>query len=689
MSVFVQMSKLELALPEIIKSLKSTYGRDFFNEITLQLNKITGADYTFVAQVDYKRFTSTTISLVVKNQLADNFEYHLNDTPCAILTEDSVCIYPKDICSLFPKDQLLIDMNIEGYIGVPLHDSQGGIIGIIVALHENEIKDAEFTKTLFELFSGRIAVEMERKIQDSNVKQLNIKLATKIDELIRNEAKLSLHIKNTPLGCITWDRHFHCIEWNKAAEKIFGYSSQEAIGKHATELIVPPEFLEKMTKVFDALLNQTGGYQNSNENITQDGKMIKCDWYNTPVTSEDGTVIAVTSLTQDTTERDQKEELLRRSQKMDALGLLASGIAHDQNNMLGIITGYSDLLSLKLNGQPKLLNYLSQIQQASNRSALLIKKLLAFSKNTSLASSKLNINNLLLAQRDMLQRAITVEIKLNFQLADNLWSVWLDKNDLVDAIVNLIINAMHAMNSKIFMPQITISSKNITLSSLTAKEKGIKSGDYVVLSVSDNGCGIDKKIQEKIFDPFFSTKGEKGSGLGLSQVLTFVNNSKGNIYLQSQVDLGTEFTLYFPRYQKSENEKIAVNEHNKISIEGTETILVVDDEEGLRELAAEFLTMVGYTVHCANGHKKALEILATQKIDLMLSDVVMPEMNGYKLSSLVQQKYPTVKIQLVSGYADSTNITIIDKNLHENLIHKPYSYHLLKNKVRELLNDKV
>jgi hypothetical protein len=138
--------------------------------------------------VNYKSYSSKTISLVVKNQLADNFEYPLNDTPCAVLSEDNICLYPKDICSLFPKDQLLIDMKIEGYVGVPLHDSQGEVIGIIVALHENEIKNVDFIKTLIELFSGRIAVEMERSVQEKNLKQLNKKLAAKIDELVESEA---------------------------------------------------------------------------------------------------------------------------------------------------------------------------------------------------------------------------------------------------------------------------------------------------------------------------------------------------------------------------------------------------------------------------------------------------------------------------------------------------------------------
>ena len=681
------MSKLEQVLPKIITSLKSTYGADFFNEITLQLNKATGADYTFIAQVDYDLFTSKTLSLAVKSQLADNFEYPLYDTPCAIITNDEVCLYPKNICSFFPKDQLLIDMKIEGYIGVPLHDSQGKIIGLIVALHEHEIKNVDFIKTLFELFSGRIAVEMERKVQENNLKHLNIELAAKIDELVKSEAKLSLHIENTPLGCITWDINFHCTEWNKAAEKIFGYSSNEAIGKHAAELILPPEIKKDIDEVYESLLNQTGGYQSSNDNITKNGKTIKCDWYNTPIISDNGTVIGVTSLTQDTTERDQKEELLRRSQKMDALGLLTSGIAHDQNNMLGVITGYSDLLSLNLNDQPKLLSYVSQIQKASNRSALLIKRLLAFSTNKSLSSSKLNINNFLLEQRDMLQKTITVEIKLIFKLAENIWSVWVDRNDLADAIINLIINAMHAMNHKTIMPKIAISSENVTLDNLAAKDKGISAGDYVMLSVSDNGSGIDSKIKEKIFDPFFSTKGDKGSGLGLSQVLNFVNNSRGSIYLESQPDQGTQFSFYFPRYQKIENEIKRADEHKNITFEGAETILVVDDEEGLRELSAEFLSMAGYTVHCANGHKEALEILKTQHIDLMLSDIIMPEVNGYQLSSLVKKQYPSIKIQLVSGYSDSTSVAYQDKYLHENLIQKPYSYQILKDKIRALLNN--
>lgn len=682
------MPQLEQVLPGIIKSLKSTYGNDFFNTITLQLSKIIGADYTFIAQVDLVHHTAKTISLVAKNQLTENFEYDLTDTPCATLTHNNICLYPKKICSLFPKDQLLIDMEIEGYVGVPLQDSQGNVIGIIVTLHKNEITDTDFIKTLFELFSGRIAAEIERKKQAYHLEQLNAKLTAKVDELIRSEAKLSLHLQNTPLGCITWDKNFYCTEWNKAAEKIFGYSATEAIGKHANELIVPFESRSKIHNIYDSLQNQTGGQRSANENITKAGKTIKCDWYNTAIITKEGVFTGISSLTQDITERDYKEQLLRRSQKMDALGMLTSGIAHDQNNILGIITGYSDLLSLKLTEQPKLLNYVKQIQQASKRSALLIQKLLSFSKSKSQSLEKVKLNKFLIEQQDMLQKAITVQVPLTFELADNLWPVWLDKNDLADAIINLCINAVHAMKNS-SSPHIKILSQNITLNQLNAEDKGVTAGDYVILSVTDNGCGINNEHKEKIFDPFFSTKGENGTGLGLSQVFSFVTNSHGCIHLGSQTNQGAEFILYFPRYQKQQHNKVTLNEIKRAPLKGNETILVVDDEESLRKLASEFLTMAGYKVFCADGYFSALEVLKSQQIDLMLSDVVMPKKNGYQLASTVKNIYPKVKIQLISGHADSVNVTALDKSLQKKLILKPYDYKELTSKISTLLhNDK-
>ena len=166
------MSEFERVLPEIIKGLKSTYGNEYFQEITFQLSKIIGADYIFIARVDMAQQTAKTISVVVEGELVDNFEYGLDDSPCSVLVNDSVCLYPENICNLFPKDQMLKDMSIEGYVGVALYDSHQEIMGIIVVLHKTEIKEPGFVKTLFELFSGRISAEMERTEQNNNLENL-------------------------------------------------------------------------------------------------------------------------------------------------------------------------------------------------------------------------------------------------------------------------------------------------------------------------------------------------------------------------------------------------------------------------------------------------------------------------------------------------------------------------------------
>jgi PAS domain S-box-containing protein len=680
------MSKLENELPEIIKSLKSTYGNEFFNEIAKQLNKVIDVDYTFIAQIDNHKRIAQSISLVVNGNIADNFEYELLDTPCAVAINDSVCLYPKNICHYFPNDQLLIDMNIEGYIGVALYNSNGQVIGIIVALHKGEIKDPDFAKTLFELFSGRIAAELERSEQKKHLEELNVQLSSKVKELVESEHRLSIHLKNTPLGCITWDSDFCCTEWNAAAEKIFGFSEKEAVGTNLYELIIPKIEVKNIKEVQGALLENKGGYRKSNENITKQGHIILCDWYNTPIVDDAGKVKGVASLVQDITEREQQAELLHRTQKMDALGKLTGGIAHDQNNMLGVITGYAELLSLQLVNQPSGLKYVKKIENACQRSAKLIGKLLSFSRTSSSAKSKCNVNSVISEQQDVLQKMLTVKNQLMLNLCDFIWPAWLSQNDLKDAILNLCINAMHAMKNNVGSSYITILTDNIELKPSEAEILGVSSGKYIKLSVVDNGMGIDKPTLKKIFDPFFTTKGEEGTGLGLSQVFSFVKQSQGSIDVSSEVGEGCQFNLYLPCYQNERQvENSATIDPKDVSI-GSESILVVDDEQELCDLSSEFLSMKGYKVFKANGYKQAVEIFKHQKIDLLFSDVVMPEMNGYQLASLIKAEYPLTKIQLTSGYTNYDTLEGIDESLRENLLVKPYSSEALYSKIRDLLD---
>ena len=379
----------------------------------------------------------------------------------------------------------------------------------------------------------------------------------------------------------------------------------------------------------------------------------------------------------------EQEQSLRQSQKMDAIGNLTSGVAHDYNNMLGIILGYAELLKEELQGQPKLLKYALEIVQAGERGAKLTGKLLAFSRQKTSDAEILDINDTLLSLQDMLKKTLTARITLKYELTENLWPVFLDGSNLVDAIVNISINAMHAIEGQ---GQINIQTHNQHINATEANNLLLSPGDYVQLIITDTGRGMDEATKQQIFEPFFSTKGEKGTGLGLSQVYGFVQ-SNGAINVNSELGKGAQFELYFPRFYTS-NDKVPLKEEiNVIDVKGNETILIIDDESALLNLLSEILGQQGYTTFCAEDAKQGLDILENESIDLMISDIIMPKMDGYELAALVREKYPDIKIQLVSGFSNTSNVGRVDADLSKKILKKPYNAKTLLKNIRQLLDQ--
>lgn len=309
---------------------------------------------------------------------------------------------------------------------------------------------------------------------------------------------------------------------------------------------------------------------------------------------QSGKVIGITSYVHDITHQKQQEDALRRTQKMDALGHLTGGISHDFNNMLGVILGYAELLKMELSEQPTLSNYVDEILHASERGAKLTRKLLSFSKQKSVEPMQLNINSLLQNNKDMLEKTLTARVKLEFELANNLWPISVDVNDLEDMILNMSINAKHAMAKD---GNIYFKTQNEHLSAADAERFGISEGDYVRFTIADTGKGMDKITCDHIFEPFFSTKGSDGTGLGLSQVYGFITRSHGAIKVYSEIDHGTQFDVYFPRSTESgADDSVETKIPSNDSLRGTETLLVVDDEKPLRELMSVIFQEQGYTV---------------------------------------------------------------------------------------------
>ncbi len=479
------------------------------------------------------------------------------------------------------------------------------------------------------------------------------------------------------------------LTFNPAAEKLFGYSYAEVKGKSVITLIpdyhannhgdyVNSYFTGAPEKVENKRRDLTGQHKN------QTAFPIRLSVAVLPRDAQ-GKLRFVSTI-QDLTLVRQQEEQIRRTQKLDALGKLSSGIAHDNNNILGVVLGYSELLENSLQEHPKWQKYANQINHAAQRGAKLTNKLLSFTRKKAYECNSVQINELLRQQKDMLQKLVTIKIKLIYELPDNIWPIWVDENDLEDALINLSINAMHAMEN-VEAATLVIKTANHEFNKKQAAEKNVKEGEYIQISLTDNGCGIDEDTKEKMFDPFFSTKGELGTGLGLSQVFAFVKRSSGGVTAKSSPDKGTCFELYIPRY--IDNKKLMQPNITKIlPLQGSETILIMDDEQLVRNLCRDILTLQGYKTLVAENSQQVFNILKQQKIDVLLTDIVMSDVDGYQLSHMVQNLYPQIKIQLMTGFDGSKNQKLVNKSNKNNILHKPFRAVELCKYIHTLLNSK-
>jgi len=440
--------------------------------------------------------------------------------------------------------------------------------------------------------------------------------------------------------------------------------------KNKTDFDLFPLLKAENNQKIENEIRLTGKSVYQEETIQNDiGTELTYETLHTSFRESNGELLGFIQISRDVTELRNKEIQLRRSQKMDALGKLTGGIAHDYNNLLGVVIGYAELLSMSLTDE-KLKVFSDEINKAGKRGANLTKKLLAFTRNQTPSAQSLDINEVLKTDLNMIQKTLTARIDVKLDLEKPLWKLWLDTGDFQDSVLNISINAMHAMPDG---GDFIIKTRNITLSEAEAGLNNILPGNYVRLSFTDTGCGMNEKTKEQVFDPFFSTKGDLGSGLGMSQVFGFVKRSKGHINIYSEIGKGTTVNLYFKKLEKED--KIVPTEKIDLDIlDGRgRTILVVDDEPALKALASEILSSNGFKVYEAESASEALGILDHNSIDLVLSDVIMPNIDGYELASIIREKFPDVRIILASGFTKQESKKPELQDLTDNLLHKPYS----------------
>jgi signal transduction histidine kinase len=386
--------------------------------------------------------------------------------------------------------------------------------------------------------------------------------------------------------------------------------------------------------------------------------------------------------------REDTEAVLRQSQKMEAIGQLTGGIAHDFNNMLAVVMGSLDLARRHLDkGDVAIGQYLANAQEGAQRAASLTQRLLAFARQQPLEPKPEDLNKLVAGMSDLLRRSLGETVKLETVLAGGLWRVHVDRNQLENAILNLSVNARDAMPNG---GRLTIETGNADLDDTYAASHGnVPAGQYVQISISDTGEGMPMDVIERAFDPFFTTKRGVGTGLGLSQVYGFVKQSGGHVNIYSEIGVGTTVKIYLPRYLGADADVSREPKRAPLPVnDGSVRVLVVEDESGVRAHAVEAFAELGYKVFAADSASAALGIIeAHPEIDVLFTDVVMPDMNGRQLAEEVIRRKPSIKVVYTTGYTRDAIVHngMLDSDV--NLLSKPFTLEQLARKVADVLRE--
>ena len=517
------------------------------------------------------------------------------------------------------------------------------------------------------------------------------------EETLRKEKEFNeTLVQGTPAFFVAIDSQGKTIMMNAYFLKALGYTREEAVGKDYLTNFVPESDREKLSKVFQTLIHSHENTINVNTVIAKDGREFLVEWHGMSIFKENGELDYFYGIGIDISERKRAEEekaklesQLQQSQRMEAVGRLAGGVAHDFNNMLGVILGRADIASERLEPAHPVRIHLEEIRKAARRSSDLTKQLLAFARKQTITPKVLDLNETVEGMITMLQRLIGEDIQLNWCPKPSLWLVNMDPSQIDQVLANLCLNARDAIAD---VGKITIETENRSFDTeYCDNHADFIPGDYVCLAVSDTGSGMEKETLTRIFEPFFTTKETgKGTGLGLSTVYGIVKQNNGFINVYSELGHGTTFTIYLPRHQGKVKEDVPRGAITEPALCGHETILLVEDDLSVLEMIADMLTGHGYAVLAANTPGEAVRIAAERsgEFDLLMTDVIMPEMNGRDLAKKMLSLYPHLKCLFMSGY--TANVIAHHGVLNEgvNFIQKPFSTNELITKVQRVFSGK-
>ena len=661
----VEKNKLQQAVLSIASGVSSTAGGSFFSNLVRNTIEALDADAGLVAVLESPdNSTARTIAAIVQNQVIDNITYSLKGTPCEQASLGQTCLFKQKVQDQFPNDKLLGVYNAEAYVGSPLIDSNGTIIGLIAALFQKPIVEEDYIPSTLKIFAALAASELERQ---------------KSDRQIRNQAAV---LDAAHDAILVTDLDDRVIYWNKGAERLFGWTANEVIGRKTSSFLYS-NFANVESVYQKALKN--GNWEGELQKLSKQGKTILVQASLTLVCDSDGQPTSVLAINSDLTEKKKMESQFLRVQRMESIGTLAGGIAHDLNNVLAPIIMSLEILKSMVEKEEDQ-ELIDTLMSSAQRGADLIKQVLAFARGVEGQRIQVNAKHLVRDIERVMRDTFPKNINIAVNISPQIWTVTGDPTQIHQVILNLCVNARDAMPDG---GSLTISMENTVLDdTYAAMNPGANPGSYVIIDVKDSGVGIPLKVRERIFEPFFTTKEVgKGTGLGLSTAMAIVKSHGGFIRLSSKLGKGSRFKVFFPADTADEASVVSI-EPTRLPKGNGEVILVVDDEESIRNIAKTALETYGYSVLLAKHGAEAVSIYAVKqnKIAVVLTDMAMPVMDGAALIIALKSMNPKVRIIGSSGLVSNESFAGEVSAGLKHFISKPYTAEVLLREIYAILN---
>jgi two-component system cell cycle sensor histidine kinase/response regulator CckA len=523
---------------------------------------------------------------------------------------------------------------------------------------------------------------------DKNVIQCNIRDVTEKKVAEKELSRLAAIIEYSNDAIVSKSAQGIVIGWNHGAERLYGYKAEEIMGR-SISLLFPPDHYQEYLQIMKKVRNGEAVPLFDTVRRKKDGSLINVSIGLTPIEAYDGEVVGASQISHDITRIKKLETQFIEAQKMEVIGQLAGGVAHDFNNILGVIMGYNGLMISELGANNPMLIYMEEIRHASERAVGLTRQLLVFSSRQTVQPVVLDLNEVVKDLNKMLVRLLAENIEMTIVPGKDIGRIKADPGYVGQVLMNLAVNARDAMPNG---GKLTITTGNVTFDKNQVRpEADAAPGNYVLLSVVDTGTGMTDEVKAHLFEAFFTTKPKgKGTGLGLTTCQTIVQQSGGHIVVHSQLDQGTTFKIYFPRVDEP-LDNVSPLVLSGPEPRGTETVLLVEDDSAVRHLACNILERQGYKVLCAINGQDGLRVARERKdqqISLVITDIVMPLMSGKVMVKWLRETYPGLKILFTSGYNDEI---IFQQDLDKPgiaYLPKPYTPAILTYKVREMLDSK-